>query len=241
MRIDLSQSCGHCWAFQICWHTECSTLIASSFRIWNSLAEIPSPSLDLLTAVLPKAYLTSHSRMSGSGWVTTPWWLSESLSFFVQFFHVFFPSLLDLFCFYYIFTVSIVYWAHLWMKFSFDIFNFLEEISSLSSSDVFLCFFALFIDEDLFVFPCYSLLFFLQLFVKPPQMTTLPSCFSLSLGWIYLLPPIQYCGPLAIVLQTICLLDLIPWFYLSPPLYNHRGFDLHCTWLAYWFSPLSLV
>ena len=133
MKTDLFQSCGHCWVFQICWHVECSTLIASSFRIWNSSAEIPSPSLDLLTAVLPKAYLTSHSRMSGSGWVTTPWWLSESLSFFVQFFHVFFPSLLDLFCFYYIFTVSIVYWAHLWMKFSFDIFNFLEEISSLSS------------------------------------------------------------------------------------------------------------
>ena len=22
---DLSQSCGHCWVFQICWHIECST------------------------------------------------------------------------------------------------------------------------------------------------------------------------------------------------------------------------
>ena len=36
-RVDLFQSCGHCWVFQICWHIECSTLIASSFRIWNSL------------------------------------------------------------------------------------------------------------------------------------------------------------------------------------------------------------
>ena len=26
----------HCWAFQICWHIGCSTLTASSFRIWNS-------------------------------------------------------------------------------------------------------------------------------------------------------------------------------------------------------------
>ena len=33
MEIDLFQSCGHCWAFQICWHTECSTLTTSSFRI----------------------------------------------------------------------------------------------------------------------------------------------------------------------------------------------------------------
>ena len=32
----LLQSCGHCWVFQICWHIECSTFTASSFRIWNS-------------------------------------------------------------------------------------------------------------------------------------------------------------------------------------------------------------
>ena len=25
--------CGHCWVFQICWHIECSTFTASSFRI----------------------------------------------------------------------------------------------------------------------------------------------------------------------------------------------------------------
>ena len=32
----LFQSCGHCWVFQICWHIDCSTFTASSFRIWNS-------------------------------------------------------------------------------------------------------------------------------------------------------------------------------------------------------------
>ena len=45
MKTDLFQSCGHCWVFQICWHIECSTFIASSFRIWNSSAGIPSPPL----------------------------------------------------------------------------------------------------------------------------------------------------------------------------------------------------
>ena len=25
MKTDLFQTCGHCWVFQICWHTECST------------------------------------------------------------------------------------------------------------------------------------------------------------------------------------------------------------------------
>ena len=68
-------SCGHCWVFQICWHIECSTFTASSFRIWNSLTGIPSPPLALLVVMLPKAYLTSHSRMSGSSWVITSSWL----------------------------------------------------------------------------------------------------------------------------------------------------------------------
>ena len=37
------QSYGHCWVFQISWHIECSTFTASSFRIWNGPAGIPSP------------------------------------------------------------------------------------------------------------------------------------------------------------------------------------------------------
>ena len=36
MKTDLFQSCGHCRVFQICWHIECSTFTAPSFRIWNS-------------------------------------------------------------------------------------------------------------------------------------------------------------------------------------------------------------
>ena len=48
MKTDLFQSYGHCWVFQICWHIECSTLTASSFRILNSSAGIPSPPLGLL-------------------------------------------------------------------------------------------------------------------------------------------------------------------------------------------------
>ena len=39
------------------------------------------------------------------------------------------------------------------------------------------------------------------------------------LGWFCLLPPVQYYGPLSIVLQALCLLDLIPWIYSSLPLY----------------------
>ena len=76
----LFQSCGHCWVFQICWHIECSTFTASSSRIWNSSTGIPSPPLALFIVMLPKAHLTSHSRMSDSRWewVIMPSWLSGS-------------------------------------------------------------------------------------------------------------------------------------------------------------------
>ena len=83
MKTDLFPSCGYCWVFQICWYTEGSTLSALSFRIWNSSAGISSPPLALFIAMLPKSHLTSHSRMSGSRWVTTSLWLSRSLKPFL--------------------------------------------------------------------------------------------------------------------------------------------------------------
>ena len=67
MKTDLFQSCGHCRVFQICWYIECSTFTASSSRVWSSSTGIPSPPLALFIVMLPKAYLTSHSRMSGLG------------------------------------------------------------------------------------------------------------------------------------------------------------------------------
>ena len=70
------QSCGYSWAFQICWHTECSTFKASSFRTWNSWTGILTPPLALLLVMLPKVYFTLDSRMSISRWVITPSWLS---------------------------------------------------------------------------------------------------------------------------------------------------------------------
>ena len=88
MKTDLFWSCGHCWVFQGCWHTECSAFTASSFRIWNSSTGIPSRPLALFVVMLSKAHLTSHSRMSGSRWVITPSWLSGSWrsSFFLELF-----------------------------------------------------------------------------------------------------------------------------------------------------------
>ena len=78
MKTNLFQSCGHCWVFQICWHIECSTFTASSFKTWNSSTGIPSPPLALFAVMLPKAHLISPSWMSSSRWVITASWLSGS-------------------------------------------------------------------------------------------------------------------------------------------------------------------
>ena len=67
--------------------------------------------------------------------------------------------------------------------------------------------------SDGYIFPFLLLLllfFFPQQFVKPPHTTTLPSCISFSLGWFWILPPIQCHQPLSIVLQALCLPDLMP-------------------------------
>ena len=92
IKTDIFQACGHWWIFQICWHIEWSTLTASSFRIWNSSAEIPSPPLAMLFVLLPQVHLTLHSMISGSRWLTTPSWLSRSLRSFLYSSSVFFFS-----------------------------------------------------------------------------------------------------------------------------------------------------
>ena len=167
MKTDLFQSCGHCWVFHICWHIECSTFTASSFRIWNSSTRIPLPPLALFIVMLPKAHLTLHSRMSGSRWVITPSWLSGSWRYFLYSSSVYSCHL------FLISSASVrslpflsFYCAHLCMKCSLGISNFLEEIPSLSHSVVFLYFFALIAEEGFLIPPCYSLELCIQMDVS---------------------------------------------------------------------------
>src|SRR5574341_472599 len=116
--------------------------------------------------------------------------------FFVQFFHVFLPPLLNIFCFCLVHTISVLYRAHLCMKCSFGISDFLEEIFSLSHSVVFLYFFALVTEEGFLISSCYSLELCIQmlisflfsfalhfssfhsLFVRLPQTAILLFCIS---------------------------------------------------------------
>ena len=166
MKTDLFQSCGHCWVFQICWHIGCSTFTASSFRIWKSSTGIPSPPLALFIVMLSKAHLTSHSRMSGSRWVITPLWLSGSWRSFLYSSSV---------CSCHRFLISsasvrsrpsVLYRAHLCMKCSLGISNFLEEVSSLSHFVVFFFFFALIAEEGFLISSCYSLELCIQMLIS---------------------------------------------------------------------------
>ena len=145
MKTDFFQTCGHCWIFQICWHIECSTFTASSFRIWNSSTGIPSPPLALFVI------LTLHSRMSSSRWVITPLWLSGSWRSYLYSSSVYSCHL---------FLISSASVRPIWfLSFIVPFFaqNVFEEISSLPHSVVFLYFFALITEEGFLISPCFSL------------------------------------------------------------------------------------
>ena len=112
------------------------------------------------------------------------------------------------------------YRAHLCMKCSLGISNFLEEISSLSHSVVCLYFSALISEEGFLISPCYSwnsafkwvylsfsplplasLLF--TVFVRPPQTAILLFCISFSCGWSCSLTPVQCHKTPSIVYQAL--------------------------------------
>ena len=173
MKTDLFESCGHCWVFQICWHIECSTLTALSFRIWNSSARIPSPQLALFVVMFPKAHLASHSRMSDSRWVITSLWLSRSLRPFlysssVYSYHLFLISSAS--------VRSLLFLSFIVLIFAWNVplvsLVFLMRSLVFPHSIIFLYFFALFTEEGFLIPPCYSFssahsLSRVQLFVTP--------------------------------------------------------------------------
>ena len=61
----------------------------SKHHLWNSSVGLSSPPLAFFIVMLPKAYLTLHSTISGSRWVITPSWLSGSLRSFLYSFSVY--------------------------------------------------------------------------------------------------------------------------------------------------------
>ena len=244
MKTDLFQSCGHCWVFQICWHIECSTFRASSFRIWNSSTGIPSPPLALFIVMLPKVHLTSHFRMSGSRGVIIPLWLSGSWRSFLY--------------------SSSVYSCHFFLISS----AFVRSISFLSFV---VPIFAWNVPLVSLIFLKRSLVFPILLFssislhwsLRKAFLSLLSILWNSAFKWAYLsFSPLLFASLLftaickassdshfaflhffflrvilipvsctmlrtsSVVLQALCLSDLIPWIYLSLPLYNRRDLIL---------------
>ena len=180
--------------------------------------------------------------MSDSRQVITPLWLFGSWRSFLYSPSVYF---LNIFYFGYVHAISVLYCARFGMKCSLGISNFLEEISSLSHSIVFLYFFALIAEDAFLISPCYSLELWIkmdisflfsfafhfssQLFARPHQTTILSFCISSFWVCFWSFPLVWCYKPPTIVLQALCLSDLIPWIYLSITLYNHKAFDLGHT------------
>ena len=232
-----------------------STSTASSFTI-NSSTGIPSPPLALLIEMFPKAHLTLQSRMSGSRWVITLSWLSGSWRCFLYSSSVYS-------CHLFLITSasgrSIPFLSFIVLIFAWNVplvsLNFLEGISCLSHSVVFLYFFALITEEGFLIFLCYSLELCIQMSIsflsslplasllfsaicKASSDSHFPFFHFVFLGMI-LISASCAMSQTSIHSSSGSLSDLIPWLYLSIPLYNHKWFDLGHTWMAYWFSLFS--
>ena len=228
MKTDLFQSCDHCWVFQICWHIECSTLTASSLRIWNNSTGIPSHPLALFVVMLSKAHLTTHSRMSGSRWVITPLWLYGSWRSFlysssVYSYHSFLISSASVRSIPFLsFIEPIFAWNVLLMFLIFLKRSLAFPVLLLSSVSLhwslmkaFLSLLAIlwnfaFQWEYLSLSP---LLFTSLLFTaicKASSVNHFAFFISFSWGCSWYLSPVQCQEPLSIIHQAFCLSDLVP-------------------------------
>ena len=146
--------------------------------------------------ILPKAHLTSHSRMSGSRWVITPLWLSGSWTSFlysssVYYCHIFlissasvrsipFMSFIEPIFAWNVPLVSLFSWRGLqpFPFYCFPVFLCIDRWGRLSYLSL-LFFGTLHSNGYTFPFPlCFSLLFSSQLFVRPPQTAILLLCIS---------------------------------------------------------------
>ena len=134
------------------------------------------------------------------------------------------------------------------MKCSLGISNFLEEISRSLCFPLFLCI-ALITEEGLLISPCYSLELCIQmsiffLFSFAYCFSSLSAIFKASSNNHFAFLHFFFLGMVLIIAScimlwtsvhsfyTLCLSNLIPWIYLSFPLYNHKGFDLGHTRMA---------
>ena len=148
------------------------------------------------------------------------------------------------------------------MKCSPGISNFLEEISSLSCSVVFLCFFALITEEAFLISPCYSLEFCTQMGIsfllsfafrsdqishsvvsdsfRPHEIAACQASLSITNSWSSLrLKSIESVMPSShlILCRPLLLLPPIP---PSNRVFSNQS-TLHMKWPKYWSFSFSII
>ena len=241
-----SQRVRHDWVSELNWLQH---FTASSFRIWNSSAGIPSPPLALFVVRLPKAHLTSHSRISGSRWVITPSWLSGSLRSFLH--------------------SSSVYSCHLFLISTASVrsvpfLSFIVPIFAWSVPLVFLIFLKRSLVFPILLFSSISLHWSL----RKDFLSPLAVLWNTAFTWVYLFfCPFPFTSLLfsaickassdnhfaflhffflgMVLITASCtmsgtsvhssagtLSDLIPCICLPLPLYSHKEFDLGHIWMV---------
>ena len=186
--------------------------------------------------MLPEAHLTSESTVSGSRWVTTPSWLSGSLRFFLYSFsvysyHLFLSSASFRSIPFLSFIVTIFAWNVPLVSLVFPILLFSSVSLHHSLKKAFLSLLAILWNSVFkWMYLSFSPLPFAFLLFsavcKASSDNHFPFCISFSWECSWFLPPVQCHKPLSIVLQALCLSDLILWICLSLPLYNRTEFDL---------------
>ena len=87
-----------------------------------------------------------------------------------------------------------------------------------------------------YIFPfflCFLLLFFSQLFVRSLQDSHFAFLHFFSMGMVLITASCTMSWTsIHSSSGTLSNQDLIPWIYLSLPLYDHKGFDLYHTWIV---------
>ena len=184
--------------------------------------------------MLPKAHLTSHSRMSGSRWETTPWWLSGSWRSFlyssVYSCHLFLVSSASVrsipFPYFIVpivaWNVPSVYLIFLKRSLVFPILLFSSIALHWSLRKAFLSlllFFGTLHSDGYLSFSPFSAIykassvshFALLHFFLRVMVLVITSC-TVSRTSIH-------------ILQALCLSDLTPWIYFSLPLCDSEGCD----------------
>ena len=198
--------------------------------------------------MLPKTPLTSHSRMSGSMWVITPSWLHGSWRSFlysssVYSYHFLLISSASVrsipFLFFiepiFAWNIPLVSLISLKRSLAFPIWLFSSISLHWSLRKAFLSLFAILWNSAFkWVYLSFSHFPFASLFTAICKVS---SDNHFAFLHFFFLGMVLITASCTVAWTSVhgpsgTLSDLIPWIYLSLPLYSHKGFDLGNTWMV---------